>query len=165
MASPHLTDEVTQVWRCYSWALAEPELVSQGHPSSSPVGRGDKKCTQLPLLGKHVLSKGRAAASSTWGAGRSLPVIVGLCQVEMGWGGNSEHKGWGSRLGNGENTEKGPKGQGKELRLWSGLLGSQEGFEAERRLMITTDSPEPAPGWRPCCSFLTPLPSLLAPSP
>lgn len=77
--------------------------MSKGHPSSSPssslVGQGDKKCTQLPLLEKHVLSQGQAAGSARgglggWGAGRHLPVTVGRFQVEVDWGGNSEHKGW-----------------------------------------------------------------------
>lgn len=42
--------------------------------------------------------------------------------------------------------ERGPKGQEKELRLRLELLGSHERLEAERRLTITADSPEPAPG-------------------
>lgn len=56
---------------------AEPEFVSGVVPVFS-VGR-DKKCTQFPLLEKHLLSKGEAAGGSMWGARRrdSTALLVG----------------------------------------------------------------------------------------
>lgn len=55
---------------------AEPELVSGVVPVFSV---GQDKCTQLPLPGKHVLSKDEAARGSMWGAGRrdSTALLVG----------------------------------------------------------------------------------------
>lgn len=58
---------------------AEPELVSGVVPVFSVGQDKDTLLTQLPLLGKHMLSKGEAAGGSMWGAGRgdSTALLIG----------------------------------------------------------------------------------------